>query len=101
MNTAGSTPPGFVGIHLLTDAPGLPVHEPAVVVTRDPHAARCPTPPAPPRGDRVATASTRASESTETDRSHRRNGRDATVCRACGQTAPSWRSGSPRSAGAT
>jgi hypothetical protein len=46
--TAGLELRGFVGIHLSTDAPGLPVHEPAVVIAPDLHAARCSTRPAPP-----------------------------------------------------
>ena len=50
--TAGLELQGF-GIHLPTSAPGLPVHEPAVIAARDLHAARCstaPAPPAPPAG---------------------------------------------------
>jgi hypothetical protein len=56
--TAGLEPPGFVGTHLPTGAPGLPVHEPAVVVARDLRARRS-TPPAPaprrPRRYRIHT----------------------------------------------
>jgi hypothetical protein len=57
MKAAGLEIRGFVGIHLSTGAPGLPAHEPAVLVARDLHATRC-LPLLPP-GDRVATASMR------------------------------------------
>jgi hypothetical protein len=64
--TAGSKPPGFVGIHLLTDAPGLPEHEPAVVVARDLHAATA-SPPHPRARAKAQkpTAATAATDETQ------------------------------------